>query len=303
MTTQEAPNQKIADRIKKLLALAKVNANENEASAAMGKVQELLAQYNLSLAEVENSKSKSDDTAATRTKDKYEKSAMYSFQQHLMRDIAESHFCMYWVGEKSRWTGKTWAKQKYHVLIGREANVATAKHMFDYLNGIIEQLCREQYPHPLNLSKSAISWKEGCAHRLCQRLRERKTEADEANRVKTEVTPAPTTGTALMLLTDLRRTENDLNQDFAYGDEPGTTALRRAQWLAKRDEPKETVEAKPETEKERIKREKDSKKYWEREQKKRDKHWANKDMTAFWQGHNKGNDIGLDTQIHQGGQA
>lgn len=296
MTTQDTtPNQNIASKIRKLLALAKGNANENEASAAMAKVQDLLSMYNLSLAEVENSK-KPTDTEAARTKDKYEKSAMYSFQQQLMREVADSHFCLYWVGEKSRWTGKSWAKQKYHVLIGREANVATAKHMFDYLNGVIEQLCREQYPHPMNLSKSAISWKEGCAHRLCQRLRECKQEADDANKAKAQATPAPETGTALMLLTDLRRTESDLNQDFAYNQEPGTTALNRAQWLAKRDEPK--VDAKPETEKERIKREKENAKFWERQQKKHDKHWANKDMDAYWQGHDKGSTIGLDTQIN-----
>lgn len=300
MSTQEAsPNQKIADRIKKLLALAKGNTTEAEASSAMEKVQELLSQYNLSMAEVEShgNKAKAEE-GGNRQKDSHEKSAMYEYQQKLMRAVAETHFCLYWVGEKSRWTGKTWAKTKYHVLVGREANVVTAKMMFDYLNSTIEQLAKALYPHPLNLSKSAISWKEGCAYRLQQRLRDRQHEADEAQKAQaqqpTATTEEPTTCTSLMLLTDLRKQEDDLNYDLAFNLEPGTTALRRAQALAKIDEPKEEEVI---SEKERAKREKQNKKWWDRFNKQQEKKYANKDMDAFNQGFVKGADIGLDTQI------
>lgn len=289
---------KITDKIKKLLKLAKGNTTEGEASAAMQKVQDLLADYNLTMAQVEAKADKSDkvadDPEANRTKQKHEKSAMYKFQRNLMQVIADCNFCHYWTGEAGKYTKNgRWMRTYHHVLVGREANVMVAQNLFDYLNTTIERLCNEKYPSPLNLSKSAISFKEGCAVRLQERLRVQRREADAASTAKTA--EAAATGSALMLLTDLRQNEKDLNYDFACGFEPGTTAKNRADWLVRQAEPQAEV---TETEEERIAREKRNKKFWERYDRERQREHDAKDWNAFYAGKEKGNTVGLDTQVH-----
>lgn len=306
MATQETPNQKISERIKKLLALAKGGTTEGEASAAMAKVQELLADYNLTMAQVESSTQTTDTTAqvadAPRTKDKYEKSALYKYQRRLMRVIADCHFCLYWTGETYDYKNGRRLTRYHHVLVGREANVATARVLFDYLNSTIEKLATAEYPVPLNLSKAALSWKEGCADRLCDRLYDRKIDADQAQAEtvkKAQQTPEAATTSALMLLTDVRHNEDDLNRDFLCGYKPGETAANRAKWeleAAKvKTEPKE--EPKPLTDKEKAKQEEANRKYWERWEKKQQKARAAKDWDAYFAGNNKGQEIGLDTQV------
>src|SRR5215216_5589796 len=49
----EKVNESILKRIRALLAMSRGNANEHEAAVAATKVQELLAQHNLDLADVE----------------------------------------------------------------------------------------------------------------------------------------------------------------------------------------------------------------------------------------------------------
>jgi len=289
------PNEKIAEKIKKLLALAKGNTTEGEAEAAMAKVQELLASYNLTLAEVEShSAAKKSEANATRTQDKVEKAAMYEYQRKLMARIAECHFCLYWTSYYTK-VGKSGRiiKTYYHVVIGREANVITTKLMFEYLNRTIEKLSSEHYPVPYNLSRSAISWKEGCADRLRIRLMERKVEQDIMNEEKVQKAKAADPDCHLPVLVDFRKDETYQNYDFAYGREPGTTARMVAEARAKRETEPEVEE----TEAERIKREKANKKYWERFDREAERKRANKDWDAYYEGSERGKTIGLEVQL------
>ncbi len=298
----------IIDKIKKLMALGE-SSNEHEASLAMQRVQEILASYNLTMAEVESHKGKdagNGDVNANRKKDTLEKSAMYNYQRLLMKRVADVHYCLHFVYEKRTWNSKTNRDKvlKYHVLIGREANVVTAKLMFDYLNSTIEKLAKEVYPYPANLSRSAISWKEGCSSRLQERLRERKLEADRAQEEKAaEYRKTHTNGTSLMLLTDIRQAEEDLNHDFLYGDDAGTRAARRAKWEAdwaaarEAEKNKPAVPQKEKTEKEKQKEEREWKKWQEKQERKSRRYWAGKDIDAYYSGREKGESIGLDTQV------
>jgi len=80
MTTD---SDSIIRKVQSLLALAGNNANEQEAALAMEKAQELLAKYNLDMAEIGQRESKPAD--APRSKEKVERSAMFKFQRDIGR--------------------------------------------------------------------------------------------------------------------------------------------------------------------------------------------------------------------------
>jgi hypothetical protein len=142
-----------------------------------------------------------------------------------------------------------------------------------------------------------MSWKEGCSHRLQERLQERKVEADriQAEKAK-EYNQTHHNGTGLMLLTDVRQAEYDLNQDFMYNEKPGSTMARRMEW-EQRQKNKPVEEEKPLSAAEQKKAQEQWEKWCQKEKKKRDKYWANKDIGAYLNGFEKANDVGLDTQV------
>ncbi len=302
MTEQPTINDKILDKIEKLLALAQNNPSEQEAALAMQKVQTLLADYNLTLADV--NQPRGDDKREAKENDR---NALYDHQIRLMRAVAEANFCTYRVGTKYAPTKAGYRARKFHRLIGRQVNVIAAQHLFDYLNSTIERLAMKQYPHPANLSKSAISWKIGCAFRLIGRLEDRKREADEAQREKAEAAKASSpTANALVLLDTVRQSEDDANRDFINGWLPGTSALRRQQALAEMqaEHEKEVLRLAALTPKERAKEEaaaaKERAKWSKRADQFNNRFWKNKDMDAYFEGHEAGNSIGLDQQVAAG---
>lgn len=284
---------KIAEKIKKLLALANNNTNENEASLAMEKVQEILSTYNLTMAQVESTVNGNGKKDEGRVKTKIEKSAMYDYQIHLMHTIADTHFCLYFLGRYTYQNPKTlkYSTRKRHVLVGKEANVLASQMLFDYLNSTIDKLVNGIYPPPTNLCKSAVSWREGCSQRLQERLREKKAEADRKQEEQARQTPH--NGMALILLSDVRKSERNLNYDFYYGDAPGTYEAQMAKLNAE-IATKPPAPVKPETEQERARRERKWKRYQESERRK----WLNKDINAYYAGKKKGDTIGLDIQIN-----
>lgn len=328
--------EKVKDKIQKLLAHAQGTSNEEEAAVYMGKVQELLAEYNLSMADLSTAPEADDK----RTKDKLDRSAMYQYQRELMEAIADAHYCMYWTSYSWKYTrsGRT-QRKPYHVLLGREVNVLSSQMMFDYVNKTIERLSTAIYGAQGNLSRSAISFKEGCASRLIERLQQRRREADEEQERKVREAEArakeyaaaakhpaaapqeaPSAG-ALVLLTEVRQSEADLNNDFHYGYEPGTTALRRlqnqARWeqdakearerrIREAEELRQRIEAMTPKERdayfkkqaeEEAKEEERSKKYWDRQRRLEQERWNKKDHSAYSAGRRKGNEIGLDPQV------
>lgn len=302
-----AKMEKIADRIQKLINLAQGGATEEEAASAMQKVQDLLAQYNLDLAYVEARSSEapkvSDETH--RVKENNQKNAMYKYQQDLMHTIAEVNFCYYrLVEDVSYATGRKQTK-KSHFIVGREANVISAKLMFQYLNATLERLV----PITKNserCSKWALSWKEGCAYRLRERLVARKEELEKfsADSVRSPSgTSGGTSGGTALVLASVYRSEADANYEFAHDLEPGTLARwerEREERLAKRKA--EVVHAdepppKPKTEAQLRKERERAERIWERWERRRQRELAKKDWSAFNAGYRKGDDVGLETQI------
>ena len=318
----------VAAKIKKLLALGK-SPNEHEAAAAIAKAQELCATYNLNMAQVEASgkaPQTTEDTGQKRTKTAMKSKAMYKWQQRLAHYVADVNFCMHFIQESGEWRGGRYVKTPTHVFIGREASVVTAQLMYEYLCQAIERLV----PIANNaerLSRSAMSWKEGCADRLCERLLNQK--ADTIRRQEESVRAAQASGgTGLVLASQYAASEDDLNRDFLYGYEPGTIARQRAEsdarWAALREARANAVQAPVEPqpvltpkeqaaqERQRAKDEERQRKEhqrWqerenarqERENARQERENARKDWAAYHAGARAGSNIGLDAQVGKKG--
>jgi len=236
---QQMPTEKVIERIKKLLALADKNKNSSaaEAESAAAKVQELLQDYGLSLAQVTASE-RNADAMTDREKAETDRRAMYKWQRELMAALAKGNFCIHFVQEKlvertlksRRHLGLK--KSTFHVLIGRTINIQGTIALYDYLvKSIGREAARHGYDH--GTSDNALFF-DGAVSRLSERLfaqrakREREeAEAEAARRKATAATGSATPGTGLVLLSDVYGSEEDLNADLRYGLPAGTTAARR----------------------------------------------------------------------------
>lgn len=67
-----------------------------------------------------------------------------------------------------------------NIFVGRKNNVITAQLMYQYLTETIEDLVPVT-DNTQRLSRSAMSWKEGCADRLCERLAQRREDLINAH--------------------------------------------------------------------------------------------------------------------------
>lgn len=274
MSTQPQVDEGVLRRLKKLLAIANDGrGNEHEMELAAKKAQELMADYNLSLAQV----SGAADAAEGGKREKTDlENAGYQWQRDLMGALAELNFCMHWNAKKRVPYSKDpndfrTIERNTHVLVGREVNVVACREMFKYLHTTIERLVPIESNAQRN-SRSAQSWKEGCAHRLVERLKERRAEMEaESARKRDEEAkraqhPAYAGGNALVVvLGDVYQTEKELNEDFRMGLAPGTTTARRmkreaetAAWLAKWEAERPERERKEREQREREKAEREA---------------------------------------------
>lgn len=290
---------KVIGKIQKLMAKTmERGCTEAEAESAAAKVSELMADYNLDTAQVEAAGGNTNDAGGERTKEQNAKKAMYKWQQDLMKNVAEVSYCYHFLNTKwsSDKSGKS-RKSTVHVLVGRKVNVMAAQMMFDYLCEAIERLV----PITSNkerLSRSAMSWKEGCAARLCERLATRRYEAEREQERQTREAAARSNSSTAMTLASVAKNERDANWEHAHGYAPGTLAKWRAENASRsleavaQDREMTSAETK-EWEKTRAR--------WRRQEesdrRKRERAWAKKDHVAYNAGWEKGADIGLDTQV------
>ncbi len=344
-------------RIQKLRDLSNRNDNEAEAALAAQRMTELLLEHGLSMAEIDAKTTKDGGkvTDAKRVKESHHGSAMYEYQRSLMRAIAETNFCVYWVeerwrpdpkGGKVRWLHDRFANKsemivdgeiqpagqvmgrivKSHILLGREDYVVSSGLMYEYLTETMDRLLPWQGMQ--KRGKDALLWLAGCTERLTERLNDKRWQMErEQERKRKEQEARGEIG--LILLSDLYNSEEDLNEDFREGLEPGTTGRRKMEqkeryrrykedqdrliadgmdsetaWYVARGltVPEMTVAPKvQESEAEKIKREKRearergrSEARWQKEA------WKNRqkrNSEAYQLGNKKGLEIGLDTQI------
>ena len=244
----DASLQKTLSRVHKLMALAKDGAaTEHEAALALEMAQKIMGEANLTMATLEASGQLGGD-GSRRVKDGLESRSPYKWHRVLMAQIAElnSVFCEV----KFKRLAHTSMFDGYD-LIGREANVASTRVMFEYLLQAVERVCKEHLANPSEcFGKYANEFKQGCADRLASRLRER--HIDNVNRQEREAReakaraahPAASQSTAVVVvMRDYYATEADLNNDLKLGREPGTTARLRAEQQARAAEARADKEA------------------------------------------------------------
>ena len=328
---QDQISDALVRKIQLLLNLAaRTEGNEAEAAAAMGKAQELLAAYNLDLSTIQD-KVVAGGTAAREAESKRDyavikRSAMYKWQQRLVRALSEANYCVYWVHETTEKAyippsnRKSWRdyddkgcadiQVKRHRVLGRVANTTAVLIMTDYLMDVIERLL--PYPQQERLSRSANSWREGCADRLIQRIQAK----TEAMRKADYATQGETIYTTAIQVADMARKEEAANYDHRYGagawarklaaDAEYNAKYDDAYWnrIAEENEQKRLAARAAETPAQKAKREREeaaqarrNDRYWDAQERKADREASRRDGAAYRAGQAKGAEIGLDGQL------
>ncbi len=164
----ESPD-KVVERIRKLLAMSK-SANENEAGVAAAKAATLLAEYNLTIADV---------VGKGEHGFKIDDAPLYSdsrpWRRKLAPDVARTYFCdyVYSFYKKPMESRKAGYKRfDVHQFVGAPHNIMVAKSMFQYLCDTIDRLVLEasQSVAARGRVSFATSFRHGCADRISERL-------------------------------------------------------------------------------------------------------------------------------------
>lgn len=185
---------KILDRLKKMLALANnAGATEGERDTALSMVHNIMAKYNLDMAEIEahHSKGKVDDNVVIDSEVFYGRPWAIS----IAHSVATLMFCTYF---STRSTVKNMAG---HNFVGTSANVMAAKMMAKFL---IEGTLFEARRQSRELGEGS-AWRRsfgmGASHKIYHRCAA----------LKAETAQAPVPGTALVL-TDVYKAAEARNE-------------------------------------------------------------------------------------------
>lgn len=123
-------SDKVIDRIRKLLALGTNNSNEHEAKIAMERAHRLLAEYNLSLADMTESEKASADPYMK--DEQIFKERFRPYGRAIAHGIAKLYFCKMFYQRSERFDRYTF--------VGRATNVAIAKQVSE---AVCATICAE----------------------------------------------------------------------------------------------------------------------------------------------------------------
>lgn len=171
-------NDKLIDRIKKLLALANdAGATEAEAATAMAKVSEILAEHNLTMAQVDATVSKDDERVQghkgrhTHRNNKWE--------IHLFAGAAFLNFCSYYTNHLLDDNDKLQRLQ--HVTIGKPVNVLASELLAEYLVATVNRMAKVYSTSPECIAAAMLAntsaamathrYKQGMAVKLRLRMK------------------------------------------------------------------------------------------------------------------------------------
>jgi len=204
-------NEKIIDKIQKLLRLAE-SADVNEAAAAAGKAQQIMEAHNIDLAMLPAEDDGSPVEEEVRQFDGDEalhaSARVASWQSQLSHRIAKSNGC-------STFLGYTFdqAQGKYLRtlgIVGRPSDVATVRYLFQYLKAEIDRLCKASARGKGRTW--ANSFRLGAVHEVGRRLKEAKVAARDEARAKVEALDGDPTTALARLDTALARIDQRLNE-------------------------------------------------------------------------------------------
>ncbi len=305
--------------LKKVQKLMQVEGRTPEETALYAqKAQDLILAYNLDV-----SRTGELSEGGARKKESLV-GGFYEFQRSIWHWVAELNFCLYWSDwvrvERTKfdartdsysWRNRKWRRERRHTLVGRTVNVQATIAMATYLLEAIERECVDwlgdmRAPGDLR-SRRAVSFREGAAENITDRLWARRQEqvSEERRRRReqdAQATASASTSTALTIA-DVRQFEEDANRDFIMGE--GWSARQRQ---AREDAARRAreameaytrwAEANPEEaaakEREREKAERRRAPRSTREPREKDRDWG-----AFSQGESAGARIGLEQQVSE----
>lgn len=218
-------------RIAKLYAMATNKAaTEEEAASFAAKVQELLQDNGLTIAQVEQAGGNADDVGGTREKRASSHRAMYEYQRRLMSALASNNFCYHTIdivtNTKPLYSGGRGKTSRVHVLVGRAINVHATEQIYEYLDATMRRLAVE-IGIPYREIKETTYFLEGCANRVCERLVERRRQREAEERARQQQQPTGNGTHRELVLSDVYGSEADLNNDELNGFPAGTTAANR----------------------------------------------------------------------------
>src|SRR5688572_7614826 len=93
--TPEDKTNKIIEKIEKMLRLANNAGTEAEAATAAQMAQAMLAEHNLSMADVDITRGQGARPDVARIKEQTKKVALYQWQRTLWAAIAQVNYCWY----------------------------------------------------------------------------------------------------------------------------------------------------------------------------------------------------------------
>lgn len=147
----------IMARIAKLIAKAKGTTNENEAAIFMAKAAEMLAEHNLTEAMLRAREAGKDDPFVHGQYANPRGATAWPWHGRMMNALSKAYFCQCVRDQKGKFN-----------FFGREANVAVANHMAEYLIRTILRMARE-YTADLTTQED---FKRGAVSRMAERLLE-----------------------------------------------------------------------------------------------------------------------------------
>lgn len=169
---------KLLERVRKLLTLAThANTSEAEAAAAMSRVNVILAEHNLSMAEVEVHVG--SPTAAEAASGRGHR-LKRSFEKYLWMAAAELNFCDVFFMSGSYYAGSKWRGVEFDnrsdakhwaCVIGKPLNIEVVTLMAEYLISTVNRLARDgaKVVAPASRPNFRKNFRVACSRRVLQR--------------------------------------------------------------------------------------------------------------------------------------
>lgn len=126
-------DEKVLNKISKLLALGEGQANQEEADSALAKAYALMQEYNIDRSDIDNANK--DAVLGELDEQKLIRTPMVVWEQRLLASIAHLFDCEVLRNERRGMRG---SDIQYYI-IGREGNRATVKVMYDWIRHKIDR--------------------------------------------------------------------------------------------------------------------------------------------------------------------
>ncbi len=191
---------RILDRIKKIMALANDRgATEGERDAAMFKVHEILAKYNLTMAEADAHGITSEEKRTGGAMDTGNRKFPHVWQRTVAGAIARLYFCDYFFEHGDR-------QVIMHFFVGKQSNVFTAQEMTKYVITSIEKEARQSKREVMGDGTYERNFAKGAAGVIRERCYEIRKNAEKK--------PAQTSSCTALVLASVYDLENKANEKF-----------------------------------------------------------------------------------------